>query len=78
MRRAAAVISSDRLAARMAPCAGCRLVLRLDRSDVQHSGRPYGLYVGHDPAEVAAYVADSLAKAATSAAASAKSPVKAG
>lgn len=72
MRRAVATVGTDRLAARMAPYAGCRLVLRLDRSETDQPGRPYGLYVGHDPAEVAAYIDASLAKTATAEDGSAK------
>lgn len=56
MRRAAVLVGTDRLAARMAPYAGCALTLRLDRHDITPSGRPYGLYIGHDPQEVAAYI----------------------
>jgi hypothetical protein len=75
MRRAHLVIGSDRLAARVAPYAGARLVLRLDRTETQAPGRPYGLYTGHDAAQVAQYIHKSLAqnpaRAATSMAANA-------
>lgn len=81
MRRAQLLIGTDRLAARMAPYAGTRLVLRLDRNESKTPGRPYGLYTGHDAAQVAQYIHKSLSQnpiqnpqqAATSAAAAAMS-----
>lgn len=60
MRRAVLLVGTDRLAARMAPYAGTPLVLRLDRADSQMEGRPYGLYSGHDAAQVAQYIHKSL------------------
>ena len=56
MRRARLVIGTDRLAMRMAASLGKALVLRLDRDETADEGRPYGLYIGHDAAEVARYV----------------------
>lgn len=60
MRRAKLVIGTDRLAMRMASGTGAGLVLRLDRDDAGGEGRPYGLYVGQDAAEVARYVGHHL------------------
>lgn len=60
MRRAAVTIGTDRLVARMAPYVGCGLTLRLDSGDTSQTGRPYGLYIGHDPNEVAAYIQSNL------------------
>lgn len=57
LRRARLLIGTDRLTARMAAAVGTPSVLRLDREDAQSRGRPYGLYVGHDAAQVAAYIA---------------------
>ena len=57
LRRARLLIGTDRLAARMAATVGTPSVLRLDREESQSRGRPYGLYVGHDAAQVAAYIA---------------------
>lgn len=65
MRRAAVTIGTDRLAARMAPYVGCGLTLRLDIGEPKQSGRPYGLYVGHDPNEVAAYIQSNLPQTVT-------------
>lgn len=76
MRRARLLIGSDRLAARMAPYAGTKLVLRLDRQESKTPGRPYGLYTGHDATQVAQYIHKSLlpvdANAATNAEPTAK------
>lgn len=66
MRRAHLLIGTDRLAARMAPYAGTRLVLRLDRNESKTPGRPYGLYTGHDAAQVAQYIHTSLTRPAPS------------
>lgn len=74
MRRAAVLAGTDRLAARMAPYAGCALTLRLDRQDITPSGRPYGLYIGHDPNEVAAYIQEALPQTATKLQGSAMTP----
>lgn len=63
MRRALLLIGTDRLAARMAPYAGTRLVLRIDRVESKTPGRPYGLYTGHDAAQVAHYIRTSLSQA---------------
>lgn len=60
MRRASLSIGTDRLAMRMAASLGNALVLRLDREDAVDEGRPYGLYVGQDAAEVARYVGRHL------------------
>lgn len=65
MRRAAVTLGTDRLVSRMAPYAGCGLTLRLDHADSGQSGRPYGLYIGQDPNEVAAYIQEALPQAVT-------------
>ena len=57
LRRASLFVGTDRLLARMAATVGTDIVLRLDREDMQNSGRPYGLYVGQDAAQVAQYIA---------------------
>ena len=62
IRRARLLVGTDRLAARMAPYAGTRLVLRLDRSESKAPGRPYGLYTGHDATQVAQYIHTSLSQ----------------
>ncbi len=73
MRRATLMVGTDRLAARMASVSGTDVVLRLDREDNQMRGRPYGLYVGHDVAQVAQYIATkNRLKSETAEAASAK------
>lgn len=72
MRRARLLIGTDRLAARMAPYAGTQLVLRLDRSESKTPGRPYGLYTGHDAAQVAHYIHTSLSQAVAKAGTQAK------
>ena len=64
LRRARLVLGTDRLVARMAPYASGGLVLRLDRSESAQKGRPYGLYTGHDAAQVASYIAGALPQAA--------------
>ena len=64
LRRARLVLGTDRLVARMAPYASGGLVLRLDRSESPQKGRPYGLYTGHDAAQVASYIAGALPQAA--------------
>ena len=65
MRRAAILVGTDRLAARMAPHVGCALTLRLDRTEATPPGRPYGLYIGHDANEVADYIQKALPQTAT-------------
>lgn len=65
MRRAAILVGTDRLAARMAPFAQCALTLRLDRAEATPAGRPYGLYIGHDANEVADYIQKALPQTAT-------------
>jgi len=62
LRRAKMVLGTDRLVARMAPYASCGLVLRLDRAETLETGRPYGLYTGHDAGQVASYIGGALPK----------------
>ncbi len=76
LRRAGLMVGTDRLMARMAAVSGTNVVLRLDREDNQMRGRPYGLYVGHDAAQVAQYIATrNKPKNETAKAASAMSSV---
>jgi hypothetical protein len=60
LRRARLVLGTDRLVARMAPYASSALVLRLDRAETSETGRPYGLYTGHDAGQVANYIGGAL------------------
>lgn len=57
LRRAGLLVGTDRLMARMASSLGTDVVLRLDGEDNNMRGRPYGLYVGQDVAQVAQYIA---------------------
>ena len=77
MRRARLVIGTDRLAMRMAASLGTALVLRLDRDETADEGRPYGLYIGQDAAEVARYVGRHLPPVESTAQALAKQKTEA-
>ncbi len=66
MSRAHVLVGTDQLATRLAPYAGAGLVLRLDRVEQEQTGRPYGLYVGHDASAVATYIQEAIEKTAIS------------
>lgn len=71
MRRASAVIGTDRLMARLAAACKTPYVVRLDRQS-DGGQRPYALYNGTESAPLADYLCAALAKTATKDGASAK------